>query len=173
MFHETMRTARSVVTLPVKMSLEALCLKCGLCCDGTLFTHVALTVPEAERLKGRVELQSNEQAGVLRQPCSALERCKCTVYADRPQGCARFVCMLGAALSDGEVGFDEASAVVAQAQALRDAINRLVPGIGTPIGRARQYEERGPDSTRAVEVREARRALEAFVRKHFLGRSGT
>jgi uncharacterized protein len=155
------------------MSLETLCLKCGLCCDGTLFTHVALTVEEATRLKGRVELQSNEQAGVLRQPCSALERCKCTVYADRPQGCARFVCMLGAALTSGEVSLEEAEQTVAKAQALRDAINKLVPGIGTPIGRARQYEDRGPDAETAVAVREARRALEAFVRRHFLGRSGT
>jgi hypothetical protein len=155
------------------MSLEALCLKCGLCCDGTLFTHVALTVAEGKRLQGRVELQVNETAGVLRQPCSALERCKCTVYADRPAGCARFVCLLGQAMSAGECSFDEASAIVAEAQRLRDEINKLVPGIGTPIGRARQYEERGPDSETAVKVREARRALEAYVRRHLLGRSGT
>jgi hypothetical protein len=89
------------------------------------------------------------------------------------QVCAQFVCLLGAALTAGEVGLDEASATVEKAQALRDAINRLVPGIGTPIGRARQYEDRGPDSERAVAVRDARRALEAFVRRHFLGRSGT
>jgi Fe-S-cluster containining protein len=151
------------------MSLEALCLKCGLCCDGTLFTHVALTVPEAERLKGRVELQSNDAAGVLRQPCSALDGCACTVYAERPKGCARFVCFLGQALIDKEVGLEEAARTVAQAQALRDVINRLVPGPGTPIGGARQYEERGPDAEIAVAVREARRALEAFMRRHFLG----
>src|SRR4051812_1028246 len=102
------------------MSLETLCLKCGLCCDGTLFTHVALTVPEAQRLKGRVELEANEQAGVLRQPCSALERCKCTVYADRPKGCERFVCLLGAALTSGEVPLNEALETVREAQALRD-----------------------------------------------------
>jgi hypothetical protein len=154
------------------MSLEALCLKCGLCCDGTLFTHVALSTAEAERLKGRVELQANEKAGVLRQPCSALKGCACTVYSQRPAGCARFVCMLGAALSAKEVGLDEALETVRQAQALRDEINALVPGSGTPIGRARQYEERGPDSERAVQVREARRSLETFMRRHFLGRLG-
>ena len=33
------------------MSLTTLCLRCGLCCDGTLFTHVSLQPAEAAPLK--------------------------------------------------------------------------------------------------------------------------
>ena len=54
--------------------LEQLCLECGLCCDGTLFTHVALTDEEGKRLGLN---------GVIRQPCPQLgEGCRCRVYAE-------------------------------------------------------------------------------------------
>lgn len=143
------------------VSLERLCLECGLCCDGTLFTHVALTGEEQQRLG----------LGVIRQPCPQLgDGCRCRVYAQRPKGCARFVCMLGRAIEDGEVGHDEAVALVREAQGLRGKIDALVPGPGAAINKARQYEERGPDSETAVKVRDARRALEAFTARHFLGR---
>ena len=145
------------------VSLEQLCLTCGMCCDGTLFTHVALTAEESKRLGLN---------GVIRQPCPQLgEGRKCAVYAQRPKGCSSFVCMLGRALEDGEVQLPEAVEVVRQAQALRGRIDALVPGPGAAMTKARQYEDRGPDSEVAVEVREARRALEAFSRRHFLGRT--
>jgi uncharacterized protein len=144
-----------------RVSLEALCLECGLCCNGTLFTHVALTPEESARLG----------LEVIRQPCSFLGAgCKCTVYASRPKGCARFVCMLGRALEDGEVKHDEAVALVRQAQVMRGSLDALLPGPGAAIPKARRYEADGPDSEVAVKVRDARRALEAFTRTHFLGR---
>ncbi|MBL8954673.1 MAG: YkgJ family cysteine cluster protein [Myxococcaceae bacterium] len=145
------------------MALGQLCLKCGLCCDGTLFTHVALTDDEQKR--------HPQLGGVIRQPCPALKaNTECSVYADRPKGCSRFVCMLGRALEDGEVGLDEAVVLVNELKALRGRIDALVPGPGSPLSKARQYEDRGPDSEVAVEVREARRGLEALSRRHFLGR---
>ena len=142
--------------------MERLCVQCGLCCDGTLFTHVALTPDEAARLGF---------PGVLRQPCPKLgSDCRCTVYESRPKGCARFVCMLGRALEDGEVGLEEAVSKVEEMKALRGRIDALVPGPGPPIPRARRYEESGPSSEVAVKVREARRALETMSRRVFLGR---
>ncbi len=146
-----------------RVSLEQLCLKCGLCCDGTLFTHVALTDEEQKRLPSL--------GGVIRQRCPALGAdLKCGVYAERPKGCSRFVCLLGAAHEDGEVGLDEALGIVREAQALSARISALVPGPGSAIYKARSYEADGPDASVAVEVRDARRALEAFSRRHFLGR---
>ena len=144
------------------MSLERLCLECGLCCDGTLFTHVALTEAEATRLGFD---------GVLRQPCENLGAgCRCAVYENRPKGCARFVCFLGMAFQDGEVQFEEALETVREAQRLREHLDALVPGPLPAIPRARIYEDKGPDSELAVKVREARRALEAYSLRHFLGR---
>jgi hypothetical protein len=143
------------------LALETLCLKCGLCCDGTLFTHVALSKPERERLGMEV----------LRQPCTRLEKngC-CSIYASRPGGCATFVCMLGRALEDGEVQLDEALQIVAEARSARLKIDALVPGPGSPLHRARQYEADGEDAEVAVRVRDLRRALESISRRHFLGR---
>lgn len=161
MFHDAIRTSGAHVTWPF-VSLETLCLRCGLCCDGTLFTHVALTPDEEKRL---------QLGGVIRQPCPKLQAdCRCSVYAQRPKGCAHFVCMLGRALESGEVGLDEATGLVNELRALRQVIDTLVPGPGSAISRARQYEDRGPDSDVAVRVREARRALEALSARHFLGR---
>ena len=161
MFHDTIRTAPGGVTC-APVSLERLCLECGMCCDGTLFTHVALKPDEAKRIG---------IDGVIRQPCPQLgaDR-KCGVYAQRPRGCSTFVCMLGRALEDGEVGFDEALGLVREGQALRLRIDALVPGHGSAISKARQYEAHGPDAEVAVKVREARRALEALSLRHFLGR---
>ena len=161
MFHDEIRTANGVCNMQ-GVSLEALCLECGMCCDGTLFTHVALSPEESKRLG---------IDGVIRQPCQKLgAQCRCLVYADRPKACARFVCMLGRALEDGEVGLEEAVVTVREAQVLRGRIDALVPGGGAAISKARQYEDRGPDSEVAVKVRDARRALEAFTARHFLGR---
>lgn len=144
--------------------LEQLCLKCGLCCDGTLFTHVALTDEEQKRLPSL--------GGVIRQRCPALAAdLKCSVYAERPKACSRFVCMLGRAHEEGEVGLDEALALVGEVRSLRERIDALVPGPGSVVYKARLYEAEGPDASVAVEVREARRALERFSLRHFLGRS--
>jgi hypothetical protein len=103
------------------VSLSALCLHCGLCCDGTLFNHVPLRRTEVDVLR-RLGLPVGERAdGVptLPQPCAALkERC-CTVYADRPEGCRRYQCYLFTALAEGEVSLEEARAVVDEAHARR------------------------------------------------------
>jgi Fe-S-cluster containining protein len=127
-----------------------------------LFTHVALTQEEDRRL-GLI--------GVIRQPCPQLgEGCRCRIYLERPKGCKQFICMLGRALEDGEVGLQEAVSRVQEAKALRGRIDALVPGPGAAINKARQYEDRGPDPEVAVQVRDARRALEAFTARYFLGR---
>jgi hypothetical protein len=107
-------------------ALSTLCVHCGLCCDGTLFTHVPLRRQEVEGLE-RLGLRVAERTDgvpVLLQPCAALkERC-CTVYADRPKGCRRYQCYLLTALAEGEVSLEEAHAVVDEAHALRASGDR-------------------------------------------------
>jgi Fe-S-cluster containining protein len=143
-------------------SLEKLCLECGLCCDGTVFTHVALTSKEATRL---------QLPGVLRQPCPQLGSNKhCGVYLQRPMGCSHFVCMLGRALEDGEVPLSEAVEKVREVQSLAQKLGARVPGPGPVMNRARAYESSGPDSELAVEVRQLRRSLETLIQRWFLGR---
>ena len=96
---------------------EALCQRCGLCCDGTLFTRTPLEPGEAAP-------PPLVAAGAhLPQPCAALSGLRCTVYADRPRSCRRYECLLYGALAQGEVTLDEALAVVAEARA-RVAVDR-------------------------------------------------
>ncbi len=108
MFHETMRTAQELVTSVATMSLEALCLKCGLCCDGTLFTHVALSVEEAHAAQGarRAAVGTNRPACAAPALLEALER----VQVHRLCGPAEkavassSVCSARRTLMAGEVG---------------------------------------------------------------------
>lgn len=87
---------------------STLCLACGLCCDGTLFTAVPLTADDAARL-GVSERR-------LPQPCVHLEARCCQAYERRPLACRRFDCNLVHALRDGEVDLPGALAIVAEAQ---------------------------------------------------------
>lgn len=103
------------------MSLSTLCLRCGLCCDGTLFTHVPLRHTEAGPLKalGLPVTEREDGTPLLPQRCAALEGKTCTAYAQRPEGCRRYHCHLFSALSEGEVSLEEALSVVDGAHALR------------------------------------------------------
>ena len=97
-----------------------LCQACALCCDGTLFTRVPLTVDE-QVPEVKLNVQRNE-AGARHVPqrCAALEGCRCTVYESRPLACRRFECLLVAGLREGEVSLDDALKTVERAKASRD-----------------------------------------------------
>ena len=157
----SLRTLKAVTLDRQERSLEKLCLECGLCCDGTVFTHVALTAKEAVRL---------QLPGVLRQPCPQLGSNKhCGVYRERPMGCAHFVCMLGRSLEDGGVSHSQAVEKVREVQSLAQKLNAHIPGPGPVMPRARAYEANGPDAEVAVQVRELRRSLETLIQRWFLG----
>lgn len=74
--------------------LEALCLACGLCCDGSLFGRARLEPGEVERAR-KIGLRVLPSGGSFEQPCSALgEGRACAVYTERPNACRAFVCGL-------------------------------------------------------------------------------
>ena len=151
--------------------LPTLCQQCGFCCDGTLFTHVAMTPGEVRRLDGRVTLKPRKDGGVsLKQPCAALDGCRCSVYRDRPQGCAEYVCLLGRALSEEETSLAGATQILHEAQRRLRELEVMLPVDGNARGsvafRARVLAATGALSPEALV---AQRALEAFLRFHFLG----
>lgn len=100
--------------------LSTLCRGCGLCCDGTLFSHVGLEPGELEQLRAlgipTKTLKSGTQ--VLPQRCGALTGRDCSIYADRPKSCAAYNCLLAEALTEGRVTLEEAQAKVVKAQRL-------------------------------------------------------
>ncbi len=98
--------------------LEALCQACGLCCDGTLFTRVPLTVDEVVPAVKLNVITTPTNARYVPQRCAALNGTVCQVYAERPLACRRYECLLFAALREGEASLAEALEVVRRAQSL-------------------------------------------------------
>lgn len=100
--------------------LSTLCRDCGLCCDGSLFTHVGLEAEEIIQLKKLgIPIRSLRSGTVvLPQRCGALKGRDCQIYADRPKTCAAYNCLLADALLEGKVTLEEAQATVKKAQRL-------------------------------------------------------
>ena len=67
--------------------LSALCVECGLCCDGSLFRFLPVEPGDVERHRA-LGLPVVTQSGRLAMPlpCAKLEAKCCTVYAQRPPG---------------------------------------------------------------------------------------
>lgn len=113
-----------------------LCRACGLCCDGTLFTFVA--VEEARLYTLRVEgldvREGRDGRFTLRQPCAGLQGTTCRIYDARPQGCRDFHCLLAVALKQGETTLDEAKGLVATFREKLDHLAQILPPEREPSG---------------------------------------
>ena len=111
---------------------DTLCTNCGLCCDGTLFADVEL-VGEAEiaRLEtmGMAVDEEDTNRGLLSQPCAALRRRRCVIYAHRPKCCRTFECHLLQNAQLGTVTVERAMEQIAvarnQIDRVRDLLDRL------------------------------------------------
>ena len=103
---------------------ENLCLACGLCCDGTLFSWVVLRpaddVPRLAEAGVAAETVNGRQG--LWQPCAGHHAGRCTVYQVRPCACATFRCKLLRRQEAGEIAPDQARAVVERARQFRDIV---------------------------------------------------
>lgn len=139
---------------------SSLCQRCGLCCDGNLFTAVPVTAEEAASARGRglLVISRADGAAALRQPCAALRSDGCAVYEARPGPCRRYRCMLLTALMDDEVTLADALATVDGARARLAAADAALPGEDAVLQRARRAGAVTPEA-----VREAL----AFVGRHF------
>ena len=116
---------------------------CGMCCNGALFQSVALQPCDSQEEIAAAGLRIERQKDVtfFRQPCSALQSGRCTIYELRPSKCREFVCKLLAALEDGEIDEVEAEEVVREAVDLRLRLIEL-------LERAGDHDETLPLSTR-------------------------
>jgi hypothetical protein len=117
----------------------SLCLSCGLCCDGTMFREVPVTPEEARTLGARARFDRTRTR--MRQPCRALEACRCQVYDERPAKCRAFSCLVLQALERGEVSAAEAHEAIADVLARRARVAALlglaqVPGLAAERARA-------------------------------------
>jgi uncharacterized protein len=100
---------------------DALCTRCGLCCDGSLFADVELAGHrEAARLEllGLAVEDGDAPGGLLAQPCAALVGRRCGIYAHRPECCRTFECRLLLDVRRGRVSVESAGTHIAEALSL-------------------------------------------------------
>jgi hypothetical protein len=98
---------------------QSLCLSCGLCCDGTLFSQVPFASDEIAPMRalGFAVIQVRHPAYAI-QPCAKWVGGSCTVYAMRPQNCRDFRCRLLQRYEAGEVSLEDALTLVRRALSL-------------------------------------------------------
>lgn len=149
-----------------------LCTACGMCCDGTLFSFVAISTEEARTLQA-AGIEVRDEAGRLKLPqrCPALDGCKCTVYEKRPFGCRRFDCLLVRSVTEKELPLSEALEIVAEARARLERLEGLLPPRkpGEPSGsvlRAATLAQRG--TAVSDSARRAFDEAEEHLRRHFV-----
>ncbi len=147
---------------------DALCTRCGLCCDGTLLGDVELTGPaEAARLEllGLDVDTDDADTELLALPCAGLRGTRCSVYTQRPRCCRTFECRLLQDARQGLVTVDVALARIATAkQQIRKVEGILARAERRPV--ALPLAERIADAVDAepgatVSSRRRLRALEA------------
>ncbi len=113
---------------PVSDEAPSICIGCGLCCDGSLFGHLAVS-DETDlgwplRSLG-VTIIVEADPPVFALPCPAVHEGRCTVFHQhRPRACEQFACDLLVAERAGHVARSEALATIAATVALRDAVRR-------------------------------------------------
>jgi uncharacterized protein len=116
---------------------DALCTRCGLCCDGSLFADLELA--------GRVEADGLEVLGLaieddgagsalLPQPCGALRGIRCRIYTHRPQCCRTFECRLLQDVRRGAVSLRDATTNVAEVRSRIDNLGELLSTMGRRDG---------------------------------------
>jgi uncharacterized protein len=101
------------------LSMNELCLACGLCCTDVVHRRVLLTpaeLPLAQELGLRVV--AFEEGPGFSLPCPQYQDGRCATYQQRPQACAHYQCELLQSCRQGEVTIESALALVTQAREL-------------------------------------------------------
>jgi uncharacterized protein len=108
-------------------SSQSLCLTCGLCCDGTMFSSVQLkSDDEITSLKAvGTKIYSDNHANMLKLPCAAHKNGTCTVYANRPQICRTYKCELLKTFEREEISHEAALRIINKVVSLKNEVNAL------------------------------------------------
>ena len=119
-------------------STTSLCLDCGLCCDGTMHSTVALEHGDDREvlLRTGFHLLLFEAEARFEQPCHAFHE-QCTIYDDRPTLCRSYRCALLRQVDSGEVSDADARALVATA--IRTCTIASAPAIEALVGSTKTH----------------------------------
>jgi hypothetical protein len=113
---------------------QEICVKCGLCCDGTLFSNATVIPGEKGTMPPYMEenyLKVGEKESFL-LPCLYFDT-KCTIYdKKRPHVCSSFRCKLLVNFSDAKISQIKADEIIQNAKKIREGIFKeywvLFPG---------------------------------------------
>ncbi|QHV96967.1 hypothetical protein [Spirosoma endbachense] len=106
---------------------QEICVKCGFCCDGTLFSYAVLQAGEQGNLPEKIEQNYSKEDGreFFKLPCSYF--CgKCTIYDQkRASICSAFRCQLLKDFSIDKITQANAMRIIDNAVKFRDEIYLL------------------------------------------------
>lgn len=141
----------------------AICLKCGLCCDGTIFRDVKLVPSDNPKALESLRLRRSRSGSTdanpgapaatglhFSQPCPAFDGCRCGVYGSRPGHCRQFECLLFKKVAAKRVSLAEALRLIGEARKGARKVRRLLRGLGD-ADEARALGDRFLRTTRRVE----------------------
>ena len=120
-------------TIPNVPAEQALCLVCGLCCNGVIFADVQLqSGDEAARVQSLgLRLKSGGRCQPkLVQPCEAYDGSHCRIYAERPKYCCKFECFLLKSVKAGRTERAGALRIIGRAREQADKVRRLLRELG-------------------------------------------
>lgn len=103
------------------MQEQEICVTCGFCCDGTLFSFALLNPGEEGHLPERIEENVFRQAerNYFHLPCSYFAG-RCTIYdRQRADVCGSYRCQLLRDFSIGSISYGQALGIVEKAKQVR------------------------------------------------------
>jgi uncharacterized protein len=117
------------------MTEEGICPACGLCCNGVIFANLQLQPgDDAQRLRSLgvpvAAARAPRHPPFVTQPCPAFEDGCCRAYADRPQYCRQFECVLLKSVLAGRTQQAEALRIIATARSRAEKVRRLLHAVG-------------------------------------------
>lgn len=122
-----------------------ICIDCGMCCDGTLFSEVSVRpYDDFEMLttKGLTIRPQGEEL-VFGLPCTEFTGGRCAIYDCRPAVCRSYRCQLMRRVDQNEIGATEARELIVEVLVFRDRVRdslheAVAPDSPTPIGEMRR-----------------------------------
>ncbi|EDZ61453.1 protein containing UDF0153 [Sulfurimonas gotlandica GD1] len=102
---------KSTLTMNSAIASGELCMACGLCCTGAIFSHVTISRNAYKRLP-EANVSSTNNKIEMNFPCSFFQEGSCSVYHDRPHKCTSYNCKLVKQVISGETSLIEGKEIV-------------------------------------------------------------
>ena len=123
--------------MPVN-EIDQLCLKCGLCCDSTLFADVELRAGDDPKQLKKLGLSLQKKGRgklAFAQPCACFDGQLCGIYGERPRRCRLFECGLLKRVGTGEITVNAALKKISTAKNQAEKVRELLRLTGQNDGR--------------------------------------